>query len=83
MSRAVIALFPSYAQKKALNNMDHGQVLKVLTDDPAADIDFMVFAEESRNELLAIEHSGNSYIVVIRKTAVRRFIVTKDSRPRP
>jgi tRNA 2-thiouridine synthesizing protein A len=58
---------PLLRAKKALAGMKPGQVLKVLTTDPGAEIDFKVFAEASGNPLLALEDTGSVLTLLIEK----------------
>ena len=47
--------------------MQPGEVLKVMTTDPGAEIDFRVFAEASGNELLGLEQTGAVLTLLIAK----------------
>jgi len=50
---------PILRAKKALAQMESGQVLRVLTTDPKAVRDFQAFAKQSGNALVA-QHEGQS-----------------------
>ncbi len=58
---------PLLKAKKALNEMQANEVLKVLATDPGSERDFKVFAEQSSNEMLECKRAGEVYIYLIRK----------------
>jgi tRNA 2-thiouridine synthesizing protein A len=58
---------PLLRAKKALAGMAGGELLRILTTDPGAEIDFKVFAEASGNELVSIEQAGGVVTLVMRK----------------
>lgn len=58
--------------KKALATMQPGEILKVMTTDRGAEIDFKVFAEASGNHILALEQVGNVLTLLIEKTRIDR-----------
>ena len=58
---------PLLRAKKALSSMLPGQILKVLTTDPGAEIDFKVFAEASGNQIIKLEVSDNVITIVMAK----------------
>lgn len=58
---------PLLRAKKALAGMQRGQVLKVLTTDPGAEIDFKVFAEATGHPLIALDQLGNVLSILIEK----------------
>lgn len=58
---------PLLRAKKALASMSPGQILKVMTTDPCAEIDFKVFAEASGNEILALDVIDNVITIVMAK----------------
>ena len=58
---------PLLRTKKTLSQMKPGEVLKVLTTDPAAEIDFKVFAELTGNQILALEKAERHAIFLLRK----------------
>lgn len=49
---------PLKRAKQALKTLEKGQVLKVITTDPAAVIDFKAFAAVSSHELVYYEKNG-------------------------
>lgn len=58
---------PLLRAKKSLSQMMPGEVLKVLTTDPAAEIDFKVFSELSGNPLLSVENEETCLVFYFRK----------------
>jgi tRNA 2-thiouridine synthesizing protein A len=58
---------PLLRAKKALASMAPGQILKVMTTDPGAEIDFKVFAEASGNDILALNQIGDVFTIVMAK----------------
>jgi tRNA 2-thiouridine synthesizing protein A len=58
---------PLLRAKKSLSLMMPGEVLKVLTTDPAAEIDFKVFSELSGNPLLFVEKEETCLVFYFRK----------------
>jgi tRNA 2-thiouridine synthesizing protein A len=53
-ARGLNCPLPILRTKKSLNDMESGQVLRVMATDPASVRDFMAFARQTGNEL--IEH---------------------------
>jgi len=66
-ARGLNCPLPLLRTKKMLAQMTAGEVLKVLTTDPAAEIDFKVFAELSGNNLLAMENTERHLVFYLRK----------------
>lgn len=67
-ARGLNCPLPILRTKKALNDMQSGQVLRVLATDPGSVRDFEAFARQTGNRLL--EHSeqeGVFYFLVERK----------------
>lgn len=58
---------PLLRLKKALQTMDSGQVVRVLTTDPAAVLDFGVFLEQVGHELLQRSQEDGTLLFLIRK----------------
>ncbi|MDB5901697.1 MAG: SirA-like protein [Betaproteobacteria bacterium] len=58
---------PLMRAKKALATMQPGQVLKIITTDPGAEIDFKVYCEASGNPILSLDESSNTFTIVIAK----------------
>ena len=58
---------PLLRTKKMLSQMEPGAVLKVLTTDPAAEIDFGVFSEVTGNKILSLKKAGKHLVFFLRK----------------
>ncbi len=50
---------PILRTKKALNEMKSGQILRIMTTDPASVRDFKAFAQQTGNELIETLESEN------------------------
>lgn len=58
---------PILRTKQSLSAMSSGQLLKVITTDPASVIDFQVFSDNTGNELLSISETDNIFIFLLKK----------------
>ena len=58
---------PILRAKKALAQLQSGQVLKVITTDAHAVRDFQAFAKQTGNELIHQETLANEFIHVMRR----------------
>jgi len=58
---------PILKAKKALNDMQSGQTLKVIATDAGSLRDFKAFAKQTGNELLEQQTVGDSYIHLMRR----------------
>lgn len=58
---------PLLRSKKMLSQMKSGEVLKVLTTDPAAEIDFKVFSELTGNKILSLKKAEKHLVLFLRK----------------
>ncbi len=58
---------PILRTKKALSEMDSGQVLRVLATDPGSVKDFAAFARQTGNELLEQKEDGNVFEYLIKR----------------
>ena len=58
---------PLLRTKKALAAMQPGEILKVMTTDPGAEIDFKVFAEASGHDILALQQTAGLLTLLIAK----------------
>ena len=59
---------PIVKTREAMAHMSTGQVLAMLSDDPASDPDMRSWAQNTGNELLEVSRAGAVYRFVIRKT---------------
>jgi len=58
---------PILKAKKALKDMETGQVLQVLSTDPGSIADFQAFCRTTGNELVEHSEEGGVYDFLIRK----------------
>jgi tRNA 2-thiouridine synthesizing protein A len=58
---------PIVKTRDAMKEMGVGQVLEVLSDDPASDADMRSWARRTGNELLEVAKNGAVYRFVVRK----------------
>jgi tRNA 2-thiouridine synthesizing protein A len=58
---------PIVKTREALREMAVGQVLEMLSDDPASDPDMRSWARRTGNELLEVAKSGAVYHFLVRK----------------
>jgi len=65
--RGLICPLPLLRTKKMLSQMEPGEVLKVLTTDPAAEIDFRVFSEVTGNKILSLKEEEKHLVFFLRK----------------
>ncbi|HEY7868405.1 MAG TPA: sulfurtransferase TusA family protein [Methylomirabilota bacterium] len=59
---------PIVKTREAMAHLVTGQVLVMLSDDPASDPDMRSWARNTGNELLEVSRTGAVYRFVIRKT---------------
>ena len=62
---------PLLRAKKALSAMRPGERLKVITTDPAAEIDFKVFAEAAGHTIRSLDYANGALTIVIAKGGQR------------
>ncbi|MEI2768640.1 MAG: sulfurtransferase TusA family protein [Nitrosomonas sp.] len=58
---------PILRTKQSLSAMSSGQLLKVITTDPASIIDFQVFSDNTGNELLSISETDSTFTFLLKK----------------
>ena len=58
---------PILRAKKALTDMESGQILKVISTDPASVRDFQAFARQTGNELLSQSQQEQSWVHVLKR----------------
>ncbi len=66
-ARGLNCPLPILKAKKALNGMESGQTVRVLSTDAGSVRDFQAFAKQTGNELLQQETVGADYIHVMRR----------------
>ena len=58
---------PIYLTAKKIKEMEQGQVLKVLSDDPGILQDMPAWCKASGNELMGFEQENGTYLFLVRK----------------
>ena len=66
-TRGLNCPLPILKAKKALAELQSGEVLKVVSTDPGSTRDFQAFARQTGNELLEQSTSGADFIHFIRR----------------
>ncbi|AGH83352.1 MULTISPECIES: sulfurtransferase TusA family protein [Ralstonia solanacearum species complex] len=66
-ARGLNCPLPILRTKKALADMQSGEVLKVLATDPGATRDFQAFAKQTGNELLAHSEQDKVFTFYMRR----------------
>jgi tRNA 2-thiouridine synthesizing protein A len=59
---------PIVKTREALRTMVVGQILEMLSDDPASDADMRRWVRRTGNELIEVAKSGTVYHFLVRKT---------------
>jgi TusA-related sulfurtransferase len=66
-TRGMNCPLPILKAKKALAEMQTGEILKVVATDPSSTRDFQAFARQTGNELLEQSQDGTEYIHFMRR----------------
>ncbi len=66
-TRGLNCPLPILKAKKALSAMESGQLLKVLSTDTGSLRDFVAFAKQTGNELVAQETVGNEFVHILKR----------------
>mgnify|MGYP001175495963 CR=1 FL=1 len=66
-TRGLNCPLPILKAKKALADMESGQLLKVVATDSGSMRDFQAFARQTGNELVEQQQAGDEYIHVLRR----------------
>ena len=66
-TRGLNCPLPILKAKKALTDMQSGQLLKVVSTDQGSVRDFQAFAKQTGNELVDQQTAGADYIHVLRR----------------
>ena len=66
-TRGLNCPLPILRAKKALTDMQSGQLLKVVATDPGSLRDFQAFARQTGNELVEQQQQGEDIIHVLRR----------------
>ncbi len=67
-TRGLSCPLPIVKTKKALNGMNAGEVLKVVSTDSGSVKDMQAFANQTGNPLLASETEGKEFVFYLRKS---------------
>lgn len=59
---------PILKVREALRRMHPGEVLEMLSDDPASDADMRAWSARSKQDLVAVERDGAIFRFLVRKT---------------
>jgi tRNA 2-thiouridine synthesizing protein A len=66
-ARGLNCPLPILRAKKSLNDMQSGQVLKILATDPGSVKDFQAFAKQTGNELLSQAEAEKEFTFFIKR----------------
>ena len=66
-TRGLNCPLPILKAKKALAEMESGQLLKVVATDPGSMRDFQAFARQTGNELVEQNQAGDEFIHVLKR----------------
>jgi tRNA 2-thiouridine synthesizing protein A len=66
-ARGLNCPLPILKAKKALSEMNSGDVLRVLATDPGSVRDFQAFARQTGNELVEQASAGSDYVHLLRR----------------
>ena len=66
-TRGLNCPLPILRAKKALNDMQSGQVLKIVATDPGSVKDFQAFAKQTGNELLEQTRGADDFVHFLRR----------------
>ena len=66
-ARGLSCPLPLLKAKQALNSVDQGSVVEVVSDDPSSERDFNVFSKQSGHELLLVQNLNNVFTFRIKK----------------
>lgn len=66
-TRGLNCPLPILKAKKALSEMESGQILRVLSTDPGSNRDFQSFARQTGNELITQSTNSDAFIHLLRK----------------
>ena len=66
-TRGLNCPLPILKAKKALAEMESGQLLKVVATDPGSTRDFQAFARQTGNELVEQTAAGDEFIHVLKR----------------
>jgi len=59
--------YPLLLTKKQVEQLDSGEILHIIADDPVAPQNVDAWVKKSGNKLLAVEKDGNTYNIYVQK----------------
>jgi tRNA 2-thiouridine synthesizing protein A len=66
-ARGLNCPLPILRAKKALNDMQSGQVLKIVATDPGSVKDFQAFSKQTGNDLLQQAEAGKEFVFFLKR----------------
>ncbi|RAR49912.1 TusA-related sulfurtransferase [Paraburkholderia unamae] len=66
-ARGLNCPLPILRAKKALADMESGQILKVLATDPGSQRDFAAFARQTGNEIVESSQQDKTFVFLMRR----------------
>ena len=66
-ARGLNCPLPILRAKKALTDLESGQVLRVVATDPGSQRDFQAFARQTGNELMASEANDKEWVFYLKR----------------
>jgi tRNA 2-thiouridine synthesizing protein A len=66
-TRGLNCPLPILKAKRALTDMESGQILRVVATDSGSVRDFQAFAKQTGNELIEQQTQGNDFVHVLRR----------------
>ena len=66
-ARGLNCPLPILRAKKALNDMQSGQVLKILATDPGSVKDFQAFSRQTGNDLLGQSEADKEFVFFLKR----------------
>ena len=66
-TRGLNCPLPILRAKKALNDMQSGQILRIVATDPGSVKDFQAFAKQTGNDLLSQAEAGKEYTFFLKR----------------
>ncbi|MDZ4759454.1 MAG: sulfurtransferase TusA family protein [Alphaproteobacteria bacterium] len=66
-ARGLNCPLPILRAKKALNDMQSGQILRITATDPGSVKDFQAFCKQTGNELLSQTEENKEFVVLMKR----------------
>ena len=66
-ARGLNCPLPILKAKKSLNDMQSGQILKIVATDPGSVKDFQAFAKQTSNELLSQTEANKEFTIYLKR----------------